>query len=64
MKLKTVVVALVGGLAGAVAVMVGQGVHLSVIPIGMTFTEWAGILLASVAILITALGVVVAIAAI
>lgn len=64
MKIKTIAIALLSGAAGSAAVMVGQGTHLSVMPIGMTFTEWAGILLASVAILITALGVVVAIAAI
>lgn len=64
MKPKTVVVALIAGAVGAGLTLAGQGFELSVAPVGMTFTEFAGILLAAVAILITALGVVIAIAAI
>ena len=49
---------------GGVIVYLGQEAELKLVPATMTFEQWAGILLASVAILITTLGVVVAIAAI
>jgi hypothetical protein len=62
--LKTFGIGLLGALIGVALMMIGQGIELSVMPVGMTFTEWAGILLASVAIIITALGVVIAVAAI
>ena len=62
--MKTFGIGLLGAVIGVALMMVGQGIKLSVMPVGMTFTEWAGILLAGVAIIITALGVVIAVAAI
>ena|GEM_PF-2774930 len=63
-NLKTFAIGLLGAVIGVALMMVGQGMKLSVMPVGMTFTEWAGILLAAVTISITALGVVIAVAAI
>lgn len=51
-------------IVGGIIVFIGQSAELRLKPLTMTFEQWTGILLASVAVLITALGVVIAIAAI
>ncbi|MGW8706085.1 hypothetical protein ACWGLL_12055 [Brevundimonas sp. NPDC055814] len=64
MHIKTWLIAAAAGAAGALLTLASQNVRLAVIPIGMSFSEWAGLLLTSVAILVTALGVLIAIAAV
>lgn len=64
MRLGTVVAAIVGGLAGAALVMVGQGIELRLSPVGMDYKDFAGILLGASALVVTAVGVVIAVAAI
>lgn len=63
-RARPIATCVLSAMIGGAVVFLGQSAELRLVPLTMTFEQWTGILLASVAVLITALGVVIAIAAI
>lgn len=64
MRVNTWTSAFIGGLIGATLMVVGQRADLHMKPVEMSYNDWAGVLLAAAALVVTAVGVVMAIAAI